>query len=259
MSDAGRDDWIRTALHVDEASVMRCHKTALENVVKVLTTSRSPLCSVLIFSNVLLSEGERMKYLTLTVLSTFVCIFFIEIEKLQVTMFDPNIVNLFFSDNAADAEVTGLEADFIWAPDAIEGLTVSGALSLLDTEITEVLLPTSDVREGDPLAYAPEVQVNLQARYEWSLDNGMTAHVMPHISYSDESYSDIIRMNRDRIDSWTMAGITVGVTTDTWNAEIFVDNLADERAEVSRNFVFDVQRVSYSRPRTMGLRMSYNF
>ena len=66
-------------------------------------------------------------------------------------------------------------------------------------------------------------------------------------------------MNRDRIDSWTMAGITVGVTTDTWNAEIFVDNLTDERAEVSRNFVFDVQRVSYARPRTMGLRMSYNF
>ena len=38
--------------------------------------------------------------------------FFVDIEGLQSTVFDPSIVNLFFSDNAADAEITGVEGDF---------------------------------------------------------------------------------------------------------------------------------------------------
>ncbi|MDB4427384.1 TonB-dependent receptor, partial [Porticoccaceae bacterium] len=61
--------------------------------------------------------------------------FFVEIENLQTTIFDPSIANLFFSDNAANAEVTGVEADFILALDSLQGLTVSGGLSILDTEI----------------------------------------------------------------------------------------------------------------------------
>ena len=185
--------------------------------------------------------------------------FFAEIENLQTTIFDPSIANLFFSDNAANAEITGLEADFIFAPDSVMGLTVSGGVSLLDTEITEVLTPTDDVVKGDSLAFAPEFQANLQARYEWDLASGFVAHVMPHIAHSDESYSDIIRMNRDKIHSWTMLGLTAGVTSESWGAELFVDNLTDERAELSRNFVNDRERVSYARPRTVGMRVTYNF
>ncbi|GIR41463.1 MAG: hypothetical protein CM15mP51_22430 [Porticoccaceae bacterium] len=87
----------------------------------------------------------------------------------------------------------------------------------------------------------------------------MTAHFMPHMAHSGESYSDIIRINRDRIDSWTMLGLTAGVTTDTWGAELFIDNLTDERAELSRGYTYDRSRVSYAAPRTMGVRMTYNF
>jgi len=181
------------------------------------------------------------------------------IDGLQTTIFDPSIANLFFSENSADAEVTGIEMDLIWAPASIEGLTISGGLSLLDSEITKVLVPTDDVAKGDSLAFAPEMQANLQARYEWSLSGGATAHVMPHMAYSDEQYSDIIRINRDLIHSWTMLGITAGITTETWGAELFVDNLTDERAELSRNYINDRERVSYSRPRTVGVRLTYNF
>ncbi len=74
-------------------------------------------------------------------------IFFVDIESLQTTIFDPSIVNLFFSDNAADAEVRGVEGNFIWQPASVEGLTVTGAFSFLDTEITKVITPTNDVRK----------------------------------------------------------------------------------------------------------------
>lgn len=185
-------------------------------------------------------------------------IFRIEIENLQTTIFDTSIANLFFSDNAADAEVTGIEGDFIWAPESVQGLTVTGAFSILDTEITRVITPTNDVTAGDELAFAPEFQGNLRARYEWQLASGLTAHVMPHVAYSSESFSDIVSINRDRIDSWAVVGLTAGVTSDEWSAELFIDNLTNEKAEMARSFVFDRDRVNYTRPLTAGIRVSYD-
>ena len=187
-------------------------------------------------------------------------LFNIDIDNLQTTIFDTSIVNLFFSDNAADARVRGLEADFIWLPPGIDGLTIAGALSFLDSEITRKITPTNDVREGDELAFAPGNQGNLRARYEWTMQaNGWTAHVMPMISWSADSYSDIITINRDKIDGWAMLGLTAGVATDRWSVTLYASNLTDERAEVSRSFVFDTKHVTYAQPRTYGVRASVNF
>jgi len=187
-------------------------------------------------------------------------LFSVDIDNLQTTIFDTSIVNLFFSDNAADARVRGLEADFVWLPPGLDGLTIAGALSLLDSEITRKITPTNDVREGDELAFAPGSQGNLRARYEWTLQaNGWTAHVMPMISWSADSYSDIITINRDRIEGWTMLGLTAGVANDRWSVTFYGSNLTDERAEVSRSFVFDTRHVTYAQPRTFGVRASLGF
>ncbi len=187
-------------------------------------------------------------------------LFNVDIENLQTTIFDTSIVNLFFSDNAADAEVMGLEADFTWLPEWSDGLTIAGAVSFLDSEITRKITPTNDVRVGDELAFAPSSQGNLRARYEWNLPgNGWTAHVMPMVSWASESYSDIITINRDLIDGWAMLGVTAGVTGDNWSVTFYGSNLTDERAEVSRSFVFDTRHVTYAQPRTFGIRTSFNF
>ena len=186
-------------------------------------------------------------------------LFWSDIERLQTTIFDPSITNLFFSDNAADADATGFEGDLIWAPASIQGLTLTGAFSFLDTEITRVITPTDDVRLGDPLAFAPDFQINLRARYEWDLGGGRVAHIMPHVTHSDEAYSDIITINRDRMSDWTMWGVTGGVSVEQWSAEFFIDNLTDERAELARSFIYDRQRVTYARPFTAGMRLRYDF
>lgn len=190
--------------------------------------------------------------------------FFVEVEGLQTTIFDPSIVNLFFSDNAADAEIQGVEGDFTWAPAFAEGLTVAGAFSVLDTEITDVLTPTDDVVEGSDLAFAPSWQGNIRARYEWDLEHriagsALTAHVMPQLVFSDDSVSDIIEINKAEIDGYVTLGATLGVTADEWSAELFGTNLTNEYAELSNNFVFDRERVTPLRPRTIGVRVSYDF
>ncbi len=184
-------------------------------------------------------------------------LFYVEVDDLQTTIFDPSIVNLFFSDNAADAEIVGLEGDVSWVP--TENLMITGAFSILDTEITGVNTPTSDVRDGDELAYAPDFQANVRARYTWYLDGNMTAHVMPHVAYSSSAQSDVIIINNDETDSWVLVGVTAGLARDSWSAELFADNIFNEDAELTRNFVFDVERVTYARPFTAGVRVSYDF
>lgn len=190
--------------------------------------------------------------------------FFVEVDGLQTTIFDPSIVNLFFSDNAASAEIQGIEGDFTWAPFEVDGLTIAGAFSILDTEITEVLTPTNDVLVGSELAFAPAWQGNIRARYEWDLDqeiggSSLTAHIMPQLVFSDDSVSDIIEINKADIDGYVTLGTTLGVTADQWSAELFATNLTNEYAELSNNFVFDRERVTPMRPRTIGVRVGYNF
>ena len=181
-------------------------------------------------------------------------LFSVEIQDLQTTIFDTSIVNLFFSDNAANAEILGIEGDVVW--NLSDRLTLAGAFSALDTQILKVLTPTKDVRKGDNLAFAPSFQGNLRARYQWLSNSGSEMHVMPYVSYSSSSASDIITINSAELESWTLAGITAGMARNNWSAEVYVDNLLNEKAQLSSSFVYDRHRVSYARPMTVGVRLS---
>ena len=184
-------------------------------------------------------------------------LFFVDVSGLQSTIFDPSIVNLFFSDNAADAEIKGVEGDFIYYTET--GLILSGAFSLLDTEITKSLIPTGDIIVGQELAFAPGFQGNISARKEWDLEAGNTGYWQAQFTMSDKSYSDIMAPNRAEQDSYNLLNLRAGITNDDWFAEVYVDNVTDERAEISNTFVFDRQRVAIIRPLTIGLRYKLKF
>ncbi|WP_040464377.1 TonB-dependent receptor [Erythrobacter sp. NAP1] len=185
--------------------------------------------------------------------------FFVDISNLQTQIFDPSITNLFFSSNAADAEIYGIEADFVIAPFSTPGLTIAGAFSILDTEITDVLIPTTDVIEGEELAYAPGFQGNLRARYEWDVSDELTAYIQPQVSYSASKFTDIIEINKIELDSYTLFDLSVGVKAEQWGFEIFGENLSDERAEISGIFGNDRERIITNRPLTVGARVTFNY
>ncbi len=180
------------------------------------------------------------------------------IDDMQSTIFDSNIVNLYFSDNAANARVRGVEADFIWLPEAVAGLTVSGAISLLDTDILETISTTSAIAPaGSELANAPGFQASLRARYEWSLGNGMDAYVMPQFSHSSSSYSDIVLINRIEQDAWTVLDISAGVIRGNWRIDARIGNLTDERAVLTSWYGNDRERLTINRPRSFGIQVTY--
>ena len=194
--------------------------------------------------------------------------FFVDISDLQTTIFDPSVgTNLLFSSNAANAEVKGVEADFVYAPRDIDGLTLSGAVSVLDSSIKEILQQNASggitiaiAPTGSALAYAPSFQGNLRARYEWAENSGgWTPHVQAQATYSAKSFSDIVVINRADQDSYFVASAAAGMRNDRFGVELFVDNIGDERAEVNNNFNFNRERITINRPRTFGMRVSIDF
>ena len=184
-------------------------------------------------------------------------VFMVDVSGLQSTIFDPSIVNLFFSDNAADAEIRGVEGDILYYTDS--GLILSGAFSILNTEITKSLVPTADVVVGSHLAFAPGFQANFSARKEWGTSMGNTGHWQAQFNHSRASDSDIMEPNRATQASYFLANIRAGVSNDSWMAEMYIDNITDERGEISNIFVFDRQRVAVIRPLNLGFRYKVKF
>lgn len=214
-------------------------------------------------------------------------------ENVQTGLFAPQLgfPNLQSFLNGPEYEVNGIEVNLVLAP--VEGLTISAAASYNDTElsnspqiisnnpgsptlgqpITQSCLAfdagTSTCTNvvsvenvfgtpGDPLAFAPEFQGNVRARYEWTRGD-YSPYVGAAIQYQDKSFSSATNVNLNTMPSWTTADASVGFTKDNWGAEFYVTNLTDVNKSVyTTQAQFIVAEVPM-RPRTMGLRFTYNF
>ena len=88
----------------------------------------------------------------------------IEWTGIQVSQFDPVNINLLtFMENAANAEISGFEADMLWYPS--DNWTVAAAISINDTEIVEDISKTVPIVDiGSSLPLAPERQFNIRLR-----------------------------------------------------------------------------------------------
>lgn len=120
--------------------------------------------------------------------------YYSEISDLQTSRFDPsNVAFLVFIENVGDAEIKGLDADFQWF--ATQNLTISGAFTLIDTEITELNPQLRGIAapEGSKLPFTPDFSGNIRFRYTFdipALDN-MDAYVSGGVTYTGDSKSGI--------------------------------------------------------------------
>ena len=103
------------------------------------------------------------------------------------------------------------------------------------------------------------MQGNLAARKEWAMASGNTGHYQAQLTWSDDSYSDVMEPNKAIQDSYSFINMRAGISNDSWMAEVYIDNITDERAEINNTFIFDRQRVGIIRPTTLGLRFKRHF
>jgi outer membrane receptor protein involved in Fe transport len=60
-------------------------------------------------------------------------------------------------------------------------------------------------------------------------------------------------------ESYAIASVSIGITKDDWKAEFYIDNLTDESAVLYIDTQQFTPKVVTNRPRTLGLRLSYDF
>ena len=239
-----------------------------------------------------------------------------EVTDLQMSRFDPaNVAFLVFIENIGDADVSGLDADFQWA--ATDNLTISGAASFVDNELTSVnpQLVEVAIPVGARLPYTPEFAGNIRARYDFQV-NDYDGYVRVGVTYTGDSLAlatcnayfiedvatqvygnptslkiveeggfcgtaltgddlaSVVNQSSVAMDSngdmrfkgaryeqesYALVNLAIGVNKDEWGAELFINNVTDEHAQLNINAADWVPTVTTNRPREIGVRFTYDY
>jgi len=182
----------------------------------------------------------------------------IEWTDIQVSRFDPkNVSILTFVENAADADVSGIEADMLWYP--ADDISIAAAMSYNDTEVTRIKAQIVEIAPvGSQLPLSPDFQWNTRIRKD-SEFNGYPAYTQLAIKSAAESFSSLEKDKRYNQKSYRTVDFAYGVQVNNTQIEFFIRNLTDERAQLYFNDQDDVPRITTNRPRNIGMRASYRF
>ena len=127
-------------------------------------------------------------------------------------------------------------------------------------------LSNPDGALGSPLAGAPPFQGNIRARYEFAF-NGYNAFAQISAVHQSHSFATTDRLRVDLqgksvaydLPAFTTYDGALGVGKDTWLVQVYAENLTDTRAELYANYAQWYKGITVTRPRTIGLRLSYKF
>jgi iron complex outermembrane recepter protein len=119
---------------------------------------------------------------------------------------------------------------------------------------------------GSPLAGAPQFQGNVRVRYEWTAGSYQAFAQMGAVHQS-HSLSSTDVLSRDMqgnsiaydLPAFTTYDAALGLGQGPWLAQAYGQNLSDTRAQLFANYSEGYKAVTVNRPRTIGLRVTYNF
>ena len=119
---------------------------------------------------------------------------------------------------------------------------------------------------GSPLAGAPPFQGNLRARYEFTF-NGYDAFAQIDAVHQSHSHATTDQLSLDLqrnsiaydLPAFTTYDGAFGIGKDAWLLQVYGENLTDTRAQLYANYTQWYKAITVSRPRTIGLRLSYKF
>jgi iron complex outermembrane recepter protein len=202
-----------------------------------------------------------------------------EWEHAQIGAFDARVLGG-ATINGATYRVQGLETSLEASP--IDGLTLELSAALNHSELVkEAAFFWADGKPvdfnalgiqnpagtlGSSLAGAPAFQGNARARYEWSLDSHR-AFVQIGAVHQSHSLSTTDQLSQDpqgqpiayNLPAFTTYDAAVGAGTPAWWVQLYGENLSDTRAQLFANDIEGYKAVTVNRPRTIGLRMTYDF
>lgn len=186
-----------------------------------------------------------------------VAAFSMDYQDLQVTQTDDGcLCNI--TDNAADAEIQGVEAEFQFAP--VDRLLLWGGATLLNTEYVDFVDSTGLDASGNQLQRTPESQFNVGA--ELTLDAfGWSDALSLRANYSWQGEMYWAPDNAQTEDAYGLLNgrISLAPANTNWRISAWGRNLTDEiyRTNIIAFFGDEVSRLGT--PRTYGVEIAVDF
>jgi len=164
---------------------------------------------------------------------------------------------VFFTDNAAQGETTGFEADVRWLPSEAWELYLN--VGLLDASFEKFQTPQVDLR-GRGQAHAPKYTFALGGSYRHA--SGLFIRL--DATARDAFYYDV--SHDEKSQAYDLVNARLGYETASWSAQLWVRNLLDTEYAV-RGFFFgneppDFPDTLYTRlgdPRQFGVTFDKRF
>ena len=167
--------------------------------------------------------------------------------------------------NLGKAHITGVnvELDVSPAENWVLGLNAEFMQAETDSEHDLNADGTPDIVPGLRLPLVPEFKAAAWAEYHWptQMFGGSNAYVRTQWSYSGdtvsilEPISQLDSPNPQFVnDAYTIGDLRFGLQGDDWEASIFVNNLTDERADLTHNdgqFEWGAAQTAEGRPHTL--------
>ena len=192
--------------------------------------------------------------------------------------------------NANQAQIDGLEIDLSWA--ATYNLQITGGFAWYDAKLTKnycgwikpdgepesvcppgTLDPNGDAVDGPQAAsgtrlpVTPKFKGAVNARYSWDLGGG-EAYWQASLSHAGSRRVDMREAETallGELDGYTLTDLSAGWRKNNWSIDVFVKNVFDERAEMTRFAQCAALTCGYqpytviAQPRTIGIRFSQEF
>ncbi|MFT6898134.1 MAG: iron complex outermembrane receptor protein [Paraglaciecola sp.] len=130
------------------------------------------------------------------------------------------------------------------------GLTayINGSISYTGDRLASMTMDAFVVEETTELVYGTGSGLKIQQE----------ADVYKGVSFTDTN-GDVFKGGIYVQESYFLANVAFGITNDEWKAEIYLNNIFDENAVLYIDTQQFTPKVVTNRPRTLGLRLSYDF
>ncbi len=193
-------------------------------------------------------------------LSIDASVYHIDWKDIQLLLVNP--VNRFsYQTNGSRAKSEGVELTVEARP--WTGMTASLWVAFSNAVLTEDI-PLSNSAfgiSGDRLPNSSRRSGTLSLEQGFNITADATGFVAGSISYVGDAKGVFTQTAlRQNFDSYTVADLSAGVRRGAWSANLFVNNIADERGVIGGGIgTFPTFAFTFIQPRTVGAQIGYTF
>ena len=191
-------------------------------------------------------------------------IYYTDIDDVQVTIAEAGYARTTNADSAS-----GPGADLAVSVNLTEAVKLSLTAGYVGQEDDKVDSSSpSDVAEGDTPQYTPKYTASASLDYDFDWSSTLKGWARVDMSYAD-GFSVFIRTFQMPLppplvtnpvlvtDPLTYLNLRVGAMAENWQVVLSADNLLDEKDQVFPGGAFLLD--TYSRPRTISVKLDYSF